>query len=470
MRKDLFNYFDDGRYFTAHPTPDIEELSLTIRLFPAAVGETQPESMLEVGAANGFLVNRANKSGIFTVGVDVSSWALRNSPREVKGCLVHASADHLPFRDKCFQVVMSRATLEHIPEEDCGRAVRELERVGHRNIHHLTMATGNPSWRGGDETHVSIEPRSWWVESVIEVKGEHWVLHAHEDKWDGKPGTLILNGKHVRSMDVGLPSPPGSAYIVQPAPASPASWCTPGKGGRERLTRMVGLNLGCGPILFPSTAEVEWINIDKEDMTSYLTYLIHAPDDWSGAGMKRMPEHQRQLSLRVKSEPVKLVQRDLRERFPFQDGYADLVYAGQLIEHFTPHEASGFLRECLRVMKPNALMRLSTPDLDILLKAYREGKMSLFDGDQPAEYRETVCEALKFGYLVFGSLGDQQEYAGHKIIFNFESLKYFIVKAGFEPAKVRRMECGLSQSPAMQRGMYEYPEHAGHSLFVEVAK
>ena len=465
MRKDLFNYFDDGRYFTAHPTPDIEELSLTIRLFLAAVGETQPESMLEVGAANGFLVNRANKSGIFTVGVDISSWALRNSPQEVKGCLVHASADHLPFKDKCFQVVMSRALLEHIPEEDCDRAVRELERVGHKNIHHLTMATGNPSWRGGDETHVAIEPRSWWVGSVIKVKGEHWVLHAHEDKWDGKPGTLILNGRYAGPMDVGLPSPSGSAYIVQPAP--PALWCTSGKGGRER---MVGLNLGCGPILFPSTAEVEWINIDKEDMTSYLTYLIHAPDDWSGAGMKRMPNHQRQLSLRVKIEPVKLIQRDLRERFPFQDGYADLVYCGQVIEHFTPVEARTFLQECRRVMKQGALLRLSTPDLDKLLAAYTEGKMGKFDEDQPLDYHLASTQSIKLGWLIFGSLGTGREYQGHKMIYNFDSLREALTAAGFEPTLVRRMECGLSQNPAMQRGMYEYPEHAGHSLFVEVVK
>lgn len=202
MRRDLFDYYNSGHYFAFHPTADIEELSLTIRLFTIMVGEAEPETMLEVGCANGYLVNRANKRGIFCVGVDISGWALRNSPKEVRGFLVHASASHLPFRDGCFQVVMSRALLEHILEEDCSLAIRELERVGRKNIHVLTMATGDPSWRGGDETHVTIKPRGWWVEKVLEASGKHWVLLSHEDKWEGRLGVLILDGGYAGLVDV----------------------------------------------------------------------------------------------------------------------------------------------------------------------------------------------------------------------------------------------------------------------------
>jgi len=237
------------------------------------------------------------------------------------------------------------------------------------------------------------------------------------------------------------------------------------------LTRLVGLNLGCGPNLFTSSGEVEWVNVDKEDMNFYVRCLLQVPDDWSETGMRRMPPHQRQIALQMQAgAEVKLTQRDLRQRFPFPDGYADLVYAGQLIEHFTPVEARKFLQECRRAMKPGALLRLSTPDMDKLLAAYAEGQMGRFDQDQPDTYKRASTQSMKLGWMIFGSLGVEPEYQGHKMIYNFDSLKEILAVAGFEPAKVRRVECGVSQSPAMQRGVYEPPEHAGHSLFVEVAK
>ena len=222
------------------------------------------------------------------------------------------------------------------------------------------------------------------------------------------------------------------------------------------------LNLGSGPNLLLDG----WMNIDITDMTPYIAYLVHAPDDFSEAGMKRMPPRQRDLSQRLKhGEPVKFLQHDLRKPFPFPDRSVHLIYAGQLIEHFTPHEGLRFLRECHRVMKCGALMRLSTPDLDKLLLAYKDRQMNLFDGDQPAEYRGKI-QATKLGYMLFGSLGDQSEYGGHKMIYNFDSLREILVQAGFCPVALKRMECGVSQSPILQREIHE--EHGSHSLFVEV--
>ena len=217
------------------------------------------------------------------------------------------------------------------------------------------------------------------------------------------------------------------------------------------------LNLGSGPNLLLDG----WINIDIIDMTPRIKALIHMP-------VEGMVPREREISQRLKrGEHMRFLQYDLRKRFPFSERSVDLIYAGQLIEHFTPHEGLAFLRECWRVMKGAALMRLSTPDLDKLLLTYKDRQMELFDGDQPAEYGKKT-EATKLGYMLFGSLGDQREYAGHKMIYNFESLQEILVQAGFDPAAVKHMECGVSQSPVLQREMYE--EHGSHSLFVEVTK
>lgn len=84
------------------------------------------------------------------------------------------------------------------------------------------------------------------------------------------------------------------------------------------------LQIGCGPNLLPG-----WLNTD-----------ISLEDCKQGA-----------------------VYMNVGEPFPLPDESIDYVYSEHLFEHLTYAQAVNMLRECHRVMKPNGVMRISTPNL-----------------------------------------------------------------------------------------------------------
>ena len=52
-----------------------------------------------------------------------------------------------------------------------------------------------------------------------------------------------------------------------------------------------------------------------------------------------------------------------RDRFP--DGSVDLIVCEMGLEHIAPREAWSFLDECLRVLKPGGLIRITIPDFSL---------------------------------------------------------------------------------------------------------
>ncbi|GGI82068.1 class I SAM-dependent methyltransferase [Legionella impletisoli] len=74
----------------------------------------------------------------------------------------------------------------------------------------------------------------------------------------------------------------------------------------------------------------------------------------------------------------KSVQRiDLRKRIPYQDNTFDVVYHSQFIEHLPYEKGLEFLKECFRILKPNGVIRVVTPDLQNQTKEYLENLQAL---------------------------------------------------------------------------------------------
>lgn len=61
---------------------------------------------------------------------------------------------------------------------------------------------------------------------------------------------------------------------------------------------------------------------------------------------------------------------DLRKGIPFPDQTFDAVYHCHVLEHIDREGAPGFLRECLRVLKPGGIIRVVVPDLEALTRRY----------------------------------------------------------------------------------------------------
>ena len=101
------------------------------------------------------------------------------------------------------------------------------------------------------------------------------------------------------------------------------------------------LNLGCGARFHP-----EWTNVDRD------------PSDRS------------------------VIRHDLLEPLPFADRTFDAVYHSHVLEHLPRDRAVPFLRECRRVLRPGATLRVAVPDLEELARLYLESVRRTREGER----------------------------------------------------------------------------------------
>lgn len=186
---------------------------------------------------------------------------------------------------------------------------------------------------------------------------------------------------------------------------------------------MLKLNVGCGPNCFPG-----WVNLDRVDMTSYLE-MLRSTTDLTG-----WPEHQQAMAENCKRGDVTCGLYDIRAPLPYEDATVDAVYLGQMIEHLHPiQEVPFFLDECWRVLKPGSRICITTPDIDVLLLAYHEGKMMEFAEEQPAFY-VSVPPDSQLAFLMFGAAGPdsgRENYEGHQHLYGRASMTALLSVIGF---------------------------------------
>jgi predicted SAM-dependent methyltransferase len=103
------------------------------------------------------------------------------------------------------------------------------------------------------------------------------------------------------------------------------------------------LNLGCGGRFHP-----EWTNVDM------------APVDDS------------------------VIRHNLRRPLPFAADTFDAVYHSHVLEHLGQDDASMFVHECYRVLRPGGVVRIAVPNLETIARLYLQTLERALNGDQRA--------------------------------------------------------------------------------------
>lgn len=134
-----------------------------------------------------------------------------------------------------------------------------------------------------------------------------------------------------------------------------------------------------------------------------------------GCGKISLPDF---VNVDIQSGAVANVVADLRS-LPWPNDCIDMIYSCAVIEHFGRHEWVPVLKEWARVLKPGALLRLSTADFEAALAQYKDKK--------------NLQELL--GLLIGGQKDD---YDWHGMIFDFETLASGLREAGF--ANIQRYD------------------------------
>jgi predicted SAM-dependent methyltransferase len=160
QRKEAYNrhYFDGGRgKVGGYSREGYWDYPVHWTTF-AKIMEQKPESVLELGCARGYVLKRLQDAGVRAQGLEVSdhcyqtrvcdgikTWDLTRTP--------------WPFRDQEFDLSVSVAVLEHIPESAIEAVASEIRRVSRRGLHGVDFGEHDD---GFDKTHCLFRDQAWW--------------------------------------------------------------------------------------------------------------------------------------------------------------------------------------------------------------------------------------------------------------------------------------------------------------------
>lgn len=131
------------------------------------------DRVLDVGCGKGFLLHDFTQAvpGIEVAGLDISTYAIENSKEEVRPFLRVGEANHLPFPDGSFDLVISINTLHNLYCYDLDKALREIQRVGRRDRYICVESYRNEEekvnllyWQLTCESFFTPQEWEWWFQ------------------------------------------------------------------------------------------------------------------------------------------------------------------------------------------------------------------------------------------------------------------------------------------------------------------
>jgi len=147
----------------------------------ARVMERTPASVLELGCGRGYVLKRCAAYGkIPAVGLEISEHCYLTRAHDAI-CSHDVTCAPWPVADRDFDLCVSVAFLEHVPEDELPRVFAEMERTCARGLHGIDIDDRDHF----DQTHCTIRPLAWWRARL--PKG-----HEAIDKEDLESGALIL--------------------------------------------------------------------------------------------------------------------------------------------------------------------------------------------------------------------------------------------------------------------------------------
>jgi len=158
----------------------------------------KPENVLDVGGARGCIVKHLEDRGIKATCMEISEHCLHT--RATDSFVLHdATEAPWPFRDKEFDLAVSIAFLEHIPEDKIDTVIREMARVSKRGLHGISFVS--EPW-DLDKTHINLHPKSWWEEKFKSIAPD-WPVEIL-DKEETETGPIpIPQSDGLKKINIG---------------------------------------------------------------------------------------------------------------------------------------------------------------------------------------------------------------------------------------------------------------------------
>ena len=210
------------------------------------------------------------------------------------------------------------------------------------------------------------------------------------------------------------------------------------------------VNIGCGRMLATG-----WLNLDN----SPALRLANSPFKYRLSKMLGLLNAD-QIENIEWNITNKVGFADATKAIPLDSSSCACIYTSHMLEHLSQDGALIFLSESLRVLEKNGVLRISVPDLSVVVKEY----MSIGDADLFMEKMLVSAPSIKtirqkIGLLVSG-------YRHHQWMYDGKSLVKLMTKAGFRNVTIQAPGESLIE---MTDGLDLF-ERADQSVFVEGVK
>jgi SAM-dependent methyltransferase len=155
---------------------------------------------------------------------------------------------------------------------------------------------------------------------------------------------------------------------------------------------------------------------------------------------------------------------DATRRWPIEDGALTHVYADNMIEHISLDGGRAFIREAFRCLQPGGRIRIVTPDIELHVRTYLDGRAALAS-DVATRYKSHGLTLEHAVDLVRIPIGEFRHHEGY--VYDFDALTAELTNAGFRDPL--RLDAGVSDDP--QFVDLEQRTDPGHGqLVVEATK
>lgn len=140
---------------------------------------------------------------------------------------------------------------------------------------------------------------------------------------------------------------------------------------------------------------------------------------------------------------------DATRRFPVRDNSVSYLFSEHFIEHVPRQAAGRFLRESLRVLKPGAVLRISTPDAEALARSY-------LNHSQQVDLLNERNRGLGYPYATYPidilNTAFKEDY--HVCLYDAQTLEQLLSQTGFE--HITRCKVGESSHAALSKIEHHY--------------
>lgn len=144
---------------------------------------------------------------------------------------------------------------------------------------------------------------------------------------------------------------------------------------------------------------------------------------------------------------------DLTRPLPVSEESIRFIYTEHFIEHVSASEGRALLLNCFTALAEGGVIRLSTPDLRVLVRDYVEGHV--VEAPHGGWFPQTPCQMINEGMRLWG----------HQYLYDESELIAVLRQVGF--ARVTRVNWGESECPEL-RGLETRPDFG--DLVVEAYK